>query len=550
MISNEKEAACFSWLQSVARGHLLLLTGLALCCLIPFIGKAFNIDDTLFVWCGKQIQLHPFNPYGFFINWYGAPSPMSVVMRNPPLTPYFIALVGSLAGWSEAALHSAFLLPMIASVLGMYALAKQWCNNPLLATLIGFTTPAFFVSSTTVMCDVMMLAFEIWAFVFWVRAHEEKKFPYFLLSSVLLTACVLTKFSGLTILPLLIVYSCIRERKLIVSNLYLLIPLVGLAIYMAAISSMYGEGSIIEGLVLATSAGGSKPFEWARVVVGLSFLGGCFFPVLIFSPLLWSRKIVVGGFIVMAVLMIEVIMGRLLSNVVLQHMAMVNPILGSQLLVFSAGGIFLLALAIKEIIRYRDASSVTLGLLVLGTTVFAIFFSWAVAARYFLPLTPAVGIMIVRAIDQSAKKTWGYLLLIPSAALAITVASADYSLANSAKNAAQEITSKYQQRNKPLWFQGHWGFQYYMELNGAKPLNVQYPEIRSGEILIIPLNNDIRSINADLMKVQEKLDYPVASYAATMSKPDGAGFYANAWGPFPFVFGNVAQETYYVLLAQ
>src|SRR5665213_1805124 len=43
----------------------LILTLLVLVCLTPFLGKAFHIDDPLFVWAGKQIAQHPGNPYGF-----------------------------------------------------------------------------------------------------------------------------------------------------------------------------------------------------------------------------------------------------------------------------------------------------------------------------------------------------------------------------------------------------------------------------------------------------------------------------------------------------
>jgi len=37
------------------------------------------------------------------------------------------------------------------------------------------------------------------------------------------------------------------------------------------------------------------------------------------------------------------------------------------------------------------------------------------------------------------------------------------------------------------------------------------------------------------------------NYAATMSPSVGAAFYAHVRGPFPFAFGDVAEETYYIL---
>ena len=61
-------------------------------CLAPFSGKAFHIDDTLFLQAAKHIQSNPGNPYGFSVNWYGTATPMSQIMKNPPLSCYFIAL--------------------------------------------------------------------------------------------------------------------------------------------------------------------------------------------------------------------------------------------------------------------------------------------------------------------------------------------------------------------------------------------------------------------------------------------------------------------------
>ena len=76
---------------------ILFLATLA--CLVPFSGKAFNIDDTLFVLSAKQIVQHPFDPYGFRVVWERESEPMSNVTKNPPLACYYGALVGRVAGW-------------------------------------------------------------------------------------------------------------------------------------------------------------------------------------------------------------------------------------------------------------------------------------------------------------------------------------------------------------------------------------------------------------------------------------------------------------------
>src|SRR6185369_11235314 len=129
--------------------HGMLLAALTLAVLLPFIGKAFHIDDPLFIWCARHVRSHPFDVFGFDVNWNGLPASMSQVTRNPPLAVYYLALVGAVFGWSEAALHAGFLLPAVALVLGTYSLARSFCSRFEWAALATVTAPVFLVSSTS-----------------------------------------------------------------------------------------------------------------------------------------------------------------------------------------------------------------------------------------------------------------------------------------------------------------------------------------------------------------------------------------------------------------
>src|SRR5204863_9880949 len=126
----------------------------------------FCIDDPLFIWMAEQISRHPSDPYGFQVNWMGAPEPMWSAMQNPPLCSVYIAVVGALFGWNELALHSAFLLWPVAAVIVTYRIARRFCSQPALAALLTLFTPVFLVSATNVMCDVMLLALYVWAVEF------------------------------------------------------------------------------------------------------------------------------------------------------------------------------------------------------------------------------------------------------------------------------------------------------------------------------------------------------------------------------------------------
>ena len=79
--------------------------------------------------------------------------------------PAFLALGATVFGWSEWALHLTSVLPAIAVVLGTCRLAGKFCARPVLAGLAVLFAPVFLVSSTSVMCDVPMLACWVWAVV-------------------------------------------------------------------------------------------------------------------------------------------------------------------------------------------------------------------------------------------------------------------------------------------------------------------------------------------------------------------------------------------------
>ena len=157
----------------------LLLAVATLACLLPFSGKPFHMDDPLFVWTAQQIAQHPLDPYGFHAVWYVTDMPMSAITKNPPLSSYYAALVGLVAGWSERALHLGFFIPALAVVLGTYRLAGRFTTSPLIAAAATLVAPGFLVSATGVMCDVLMLAFWIWAVIFWLEGMDSAKPLFF-----------------------------------------------------------------------------------------------------------------------------------------------------------------------------------------------------------------------------------------------------------------------------------------------------------------------------------------------------------------------------------
>jgi len=537
------------------RGHgaIALLAVLTALFLLPFVGKAFHVDDTLFLKAARQIREHPFDFYGFSVNWYGIEQPMWQVTKNPPLASYFIALVAAIAGEKEIALHVAFLVPAIAAIVGTYVLAGRLCAHPLLAALATLFCPAFLVSSTNVMCDTLLLAFWVWAIELWLKGIENGRFATLAASALLVSLAALTKYFGIALLPLLLAYSVTRTRRIGAWALPLLLPLLVLGAYQLGTEALYGQGLLSNAAAYASVIRfRSGVLLFTKAVVGLSFAGGCLASIGFFAPWLWSGRALAFAGIAGATLAGVLVLARRVGPLPLTDGRAMRSAPVVQLAALTVAGAGVLALAFADLVRRRDPEAVLLFLWVAGTFLFTLFFNWAVNARSLLPVAPAAGILIARRLDTLLEllrrpRLFPALPVGAAAVLALVLAAADERLAGSARTGALRLTGATARRGT-LWFQGHWGFQHYMEDRSARPLDWQRSLLRAGEGVAIPIDNaNVVALPADAVVQREALDVAVLPFLATLNPRLGAGFYLDDWGPLPFAFGRVPPERYVLL---
>ncbi len=137
---------------------------------------------------------------------------------------------------------------------------------------------------------------------------------------------------------------------------------------------------------------------------------------------------------------------------------------------------------------------------------------------------------------------------MPATLLALAVTAADARLAGSAKEAAAQVHDSFARQSSTTWFQGHWGFQYYMELLGARALDFSNATLNSGDFLAIPYNNtNIQAVSSEQMIRRLMIEQMPNRLLGTMNQNAGAGFYSDIWGPLPFAVGPMAPERVEVL---
>ena len=273
---------------------------------------------------------------------------------------------------------------------------------------------------------------------------------------------------------------------------------------------------------------------------------------LFYTPVLWSRRIFFGFVILTILFIFELVPVPKIGQFQIRDADSVNFAFIIQFALMSVVAVNVLALAVIDFLKSKNAESLLLLLWVFGTFIFAGFINWSVNARSILPMTPAVAILIIRQIERRFNNTQSLRRLVwplvPAAVIALAVCWADYAWAGTAREAASAIDEKFKTQNKTIWFQGHWGFQYYMEAKNHKALDFKRPRPAHGDILISPINNaDVIKIPDKLVVLDQTLEFMPCRWCATKQEPLGAGFYTDFWGGvLPFAFGKVATEKYYV----
>lgn len=532
---------------------LMVLAAVTLACLCPFLGKAFHIDDPLFIWCGKHIVSEPGNFYNFALNWSGKTEPMAQVTQNPPLASYYLALVGVLLGWGEISLHVGFLLPALAAVWGTYLLAKRLCAHPLAAALVTVTAPVFLISSTNVMCDTMMLALWVWALVFWTAGLAADSAVKLCAGAALMAACGLTKYFGFALVPLALAYALMERRKFGRWLACLLIPIAIMALYELLTHKLYGRGSLFDAFNYSQNQGGGGDMV-SKILTVLSFSGGSVIVLLPAVALFWGRRGFIGACVVAILLGAYFVARKMAGHASTLDSGSVRWPLVIQAALFATAGLVLIILATVDLLEQRSSESVLLFFWTTGTFAFVCVACWQVSGRYLLPMLPAAAILLVRRLEfrkllqvgNQIGPLWAPLGF--SLVIALMATWADTALANSMRTAAFSIQQQAGATAHTVWFEGHWGFQYYMEQQGAKPVDFWHMPFAAGDAVVLPKGNSrVYTPPKDGLEPWFEYEATTMTWLTTMNQSCGAGFYSDDWGPLPYAFGKVPPEKYVIL---
>lgn len=540
-----------------SRRSMALAFFLPIVLLLPFINRAYNIDEPMFVWVAQQIVHEPFDFFGGSVERSGGPEPMYEYNQNPPGFSYILAIFGAIGGWREPVIHMASLIAAGLCSLGAYLVAARFSPRPLFAASLTVVTPGFFVSATSVMTDVAMTACYVWAVYFWLRWLDAGKRGLLAASVAVIAAGALMKYYAITLVPLLAAYTLMKRRRPGAWMTALVVPIAALAAFWIWSWWLYGVNLLAVAAEVARDPNvrqGDEPMF--REIVTLLFVGGCFAPMALYAPFILRLIGVFAWIATVGAALTFTIDGYSLVQLMLGTTDRYGSGMLTHLgLMLVAGGV-LVVLPVRDVVQRRDAEGIFLGLWIFGAIVYALYVNHLINARTLLPLAPAMGIVIARNVPAAAGGSRRVMQLAPialGAILSLWVAWGDSIVAEGGRRAAHEAIARAKAGDAGLYYAGLWGFQYYVGESEAKVFSVEDGGY-GGEHKIKMAHGDLLVISSDGREKWrtppdrfEEIAFPSVpnrAQVATYHPVDPAGFYSHLSGVLPYKIGLSSHEEY------
>jgi len=537
---------------------------------LPFVNKAYHVDDTIFLYIADQIANDPLRPYSFSVEW-GTQSGPGAYLMDTPLVPYYTALISWIFYRSETILHLSFIIFHIIAGLSFYFIAKKFIEWPLPATLILVATPTFLVNSQNLMLDVPMLSLFLLASALFLYGVDKGNHKLLFFGSLTAGFAYLAKPNAIIIIPLLLLYCFLKKKQKYM--FYQLIPVMFIILF--SLHNYFIDGRLfIKDYIpfLVGKKGSSFNVFTAFIFSNLSYIGGAtIFPLFFLYPFLIKKRnfIFISLSIIIAAI-VSVVLYQASSNFVSGKYTLFQI---SLFFVFITSSIFFIILLIAE--NYNNIKSGIKSILGANNIYYNIdmffIFVWFVgvyilnsglsggAVRYntlFLPpLILSYFILLKKYKKQSRINMFklSVLILVSTAFIGLIVAYADYDYANSYRDFVNKIPQAYKTESNIVHFSGSGGFQYYMIENGYRILLKKDNSPKKGDIVIKARLPSPRPISNELMQrmtLVETITYDGRIPVRTQNPKAHAGFYTYAGGLLPYSFSNSKLEHFDIYYVQ
>lgn len=222
-----------------------------------------------------------------------------------------------------------------------------------------------------------------------------------------------------------------------------------------------------------------------------------------------------------------------------------------QMILLVLGGLLGPFLAGTELWERRDRVALALAWWLGSVFFFTVVLNWTMNVRSFLSAVPAVAILVARRLEgQSGRsRRWLWLPIGLAAVATLSVAFANWQLANAERAAALKIAAKHQSPGHTLWLNGHSGFQYYLERAGGQTLDVERSSLLPGDVVATPMQGNFVTLPPGSVNPLNDLSMRPSAWMNLQgwNAHAAAGFFTADDGPLPFAVGVPSPREYFMV---
>ncbi|MBI3552512.1 MAG: hypothetical protein HY077_08330 [Elusimicrobia bacterium] len=513
----------------------LAVAGFVVLCALPFLGKAFHLDEVEFLLVARQILKDPWHPLSFTLSWYLCPKPASSAFIHSTLVPYILAAAERLTGGSEITMRLACLPFDIVAALALHRLARRFLDKPLWPVLVILACPGWLLCVSPLMAEKWTMALSLSA----LCLVAERRIG---LGAVLLGLAVIAKHTAAVFLApaaALLYLNGVKPRRM--------------ALWLAAaLAPALIDALLLEPGRLAAVAAVDLPLRMAeaggvhRLRSLLAFTGGCGAATLLWpcaragAPRRRHLLTLAGAAWVSCLLF---------SSLLDPAGASIRPVdrLTGALMAFACLSAF--ARLCEPEARGQRGDLVWSAWALAAAA--AAWLNWAVSARSVLPLLPPLALAGAARLEKAwkaAERERFYMASLAACfALSLCLGWIDFSFAEASRAAGSSTAAIQLEPGRKLWYTGHWGLQNYMpqEAFFIDPCAGGWDAVGQGDTVLIP------TVNAGLplppMRAPS-LDWTIKSALPlrlmSFEGANQAGFFSNSWGFLPYALSRAPLERF------
>ncbi len=528
---------------------LFLVAAIVLMTALPFLDKSFTIDDPFVLAVTANVLENPLDPFAGEFDWFGYLHPIWKTTTNPPLLSYYLAPFVAKWGYSEIALHAAMMLFLVLLAGGMVILSARFGKNHVMPLLFLMLSPAVMVSGN-VMRDVPAAGLATAAIALFVVGTDRENRLYLLLGSLLAGCAILTKYSAIVAIPVMILYPIFKRRIWLLK--WITPALLMLLVWSLHNIAFYGQAHIVYLTLFRRTVAG---IPWQDKACGLFVILGSMlylFPALFISELRRRRCICIAGCLPAGVSAFWFV----------QHYFKWDT--DPQYLFWAVTGGLLLYIALFEGVRrgwrllknWKDddaSDSLFLFAWLCAPVLFSVIFVPFQAVRHQILALPPLLLLAFRSMERGNKPMSQWLkvslivLLVLQGGISYLVATVDLHFADTYRHMANIVSEEYNSDEYETWFVGHWGWKFYAERAGLRMRHRDGAIPKPGDVLAWPLRvhfgeafNDLGDDYMSAFNILKhgtilKKPYSIGIPIRTMNF-HGASFYATIGQNVPYRF--------------